>query len=76
MKYRYRFKIFYANKHLQDISKMMSKLDLGFDGMAIEETITFSSEKDNEISKLKEVIKAAFESCGCIVMHLEGGKIE
>jgi len=73
---KYRFEIFYANKYLQQVSDYMSKLDLGMDGMAIKEIMTFESKKDLNIKQIKELIIQGYEQCECKVINIEGGKVE
>lgn len=72
----YRFEITYADKKLIDISKLMSKLDLGMRCVCTKEIITFSSVNDLNIIDIKNIITEGYESCGCEIYKIAGGKIE
>lgn len=73
---KYRFEVHYMNKILKEVSNLMDKLDLGADLYAIKEIMTFTSKKNPSIQEIKETIIAAYQSCDCEVVHIEGGKVE
>lgn len=74
--FKYRFKINYQNDELKRLSDFMKKLDLGFDGLASEETWEFTGTEDSDITKMKERIVWSIEQCGGKVFSIEGGKWE
>jgi len=55
----------------------MSKLDLGMDGLALREVITFEYTKEEKpIQYFKDLINTAYERMGCKIIDIKGGKIE
>lgn len=73
---KYRFEVIYQNKWVKQASEFLDKCDLGIGDVGVEEVMTFTSKKDLEISELKEIIKKAYQSCECQLLHIEGGKVE
>lgn len=73
---KYKFEIVAQNKYVRKASDLLDKWDLGVGDIAFKEIMTFESKKDLEISEIKELIKQAYESCECKLLHIEGGKIE
>lgn len=73
---KYCFKVVYANRILQDIAELMSKLELEIYGIAMECTFTFLSINDIPIDLLKEKISQAFEANDFIVRMILGSKVE
>ena len=73
---KYRFEIYYANKNMQAVSNLMCRLDLGMEAIVTRHDIIFTAQNDIPIEKLKETITEGYESQGCKVYSIEGGKIE
>jgi hypothetical protein len=76
IRYKYRFEIIYENRYMKNARLWLRAMALGFEKIGIHETMSFTSEKDTPIERLKSVIKEAYESQECEVFHIEGGKIE
>jgi len=74
---KYRFEFYYQDSSLRDLSSLMSKLDLGMDGLALREVITFEYTKEEKpIQYFKDLINTAYERMGCKIIDIKGGKIE
>jgi hypothetical protein len=73
---KYRFEIYYANKNMQQVSRLMARLDLSMEGTAVKNVITFTAGKTLDIGQIKDLIAQAYESAECLVYTIEGGKIE
>lgn len=74
--YNYRFEIVYAPDYMIKASKLMQKLDCGFENIGIHDVMTFKSDKDHDISKLKDAIKLAYREIDCEIFDIKGGKVE
>ena len=76
MRYKYKFTVVYATKEMQKACEFMKKLDLDIGEVGIQQSFSFSSERNIEIPALKELISHSFESDCYKILHIEGGKIE
>lgn len=66
----------YANALMQNVTKLMKQLDLGMDGIAVKDVITFTSVNDLPIADVKNLLIQAYESDGCKILEIMGGKLE
>lgn len=73
---KYRFEVIYQPEHFKKACDFLKNCDLDIGEVGIRESYKFTSEKDLSIETVKENFKKAFESCGCKVLQIEGGKIE
>ena len=71
----YRFEITYSSKNVQEVSRLMKRLDLGDKEFAVCETYILKTSEENTIEKIKQLLTLAFESQDCKVWHIEGGKV-
>jgi hypothetical protein len=73
---KYRFRVLYAPKFMQEASSLMKNLDLDFGQAGIETKFEFTTSNPIPISELKKQIAKAFESDESKVLFIEGGSIE
>jgi hypothetical protein len=73
---KYRFEICYQPEYMKKASDLLKTFDLGFEEVALKETITFRSSTTKSIEEIKESLKKAFKCGNCEILHIEGGKIE
>lgn len=73
---KYRFEIIYQNKYMKEACELMRKMDCDIGEAGFRETIILTSKNDKSISEIKELLKQAYQSADCILLHIEGGKVE
>lgn len=73
---KYRFEVAYQTKIMQKMNALLQSLDIGEKAFCTVHDIEFSSEKKLEIAAVKVLIALAYESDGCVILRIEGGKVE
>ncbi len=73
---KYRFEILQCPELLDTVNQLMRKFDLISDGIALNEVMTFSSDKEAPLEEIKKLIIQAYEQAGCTVIRIQGGKVE
>lgn len=73
---KYRFEVLYSPPLLQEVVKLMKKVDFGFEDVGLTHILEFSSEKILTISEVKAHLIQAYEAQGNKILHIEGGSIE
>jgi hypothetical protein len=61
---------------MTEATRLLRTMDLDMNGIGLEHNMDFTSKNKIAISEIKQTIIKAYESDGCIVLHIEGGYIE
>lgn len=76
-KIKYRFEVWYRTKPLAQVAEFLAKLDLGMEYVCYKDSIVFSYTKEEKpVQYFKDLIKQAMEMAECVLVHVEGGKVE
>ena len=73
---KYKFEVTYIPAPLLKANEKMNELDPDFGGAAMVTTIDISHNDDLDVDTVKQNIIWAFQSDGCKVIKIEGGKVE
>jgi len=72
---KYKFWITYSPPEFVRACELMKKLDFDFEGVALEYTLEFTTQKEMTIDQIKANVKLVFEQDGAKVWKIHGGDI-
>jgi hypothetical protein len=76
MTHKYRFSITYENQNCKDFNNLMKCMGVSFGDFFVKETFELSTTKNESVEKIKNKLTEGFLRLGCVIVGIEGEKIE
>jgi hypothetical protein len=73
---KFRFEVIHMSPFLKQIKNFMQLFDVTIDGIGVRDTMIFTTKKDVDLGKLKNILCEVYESLGHEVLHIQGGQVE